>query len=92
MNSLVITEILSSSLLTDKQITWATELYFFTYHKDKPFFDSVVRPYLENKRDKNFIDLWLLGRDLSSFISSFSCLSFTFDSFFVFFLLSVLVI
>ncbi|MCH2397595.1 MAG: hypothetical protein MK364_00690 [Pirellulales bacterium] len=40
------------------------ELNFFLFHKDRPFFDTVIRPFLENKRDKQFVDRWLLGRDL----------------------------
>ena len=42
------------------------ELNFFLFSKDRPFFDTVIRPFLENKRDKQFIDRWLLGRDLSA--------------------------
>jgi hypothetical protein len=43
------------------------ELHFFLYHKDRPFFDRVVRPYLAHKRDKTFLDLWLLDADLTAF-------------------------
>ncbi len=40
------------------------ELNFFLYHKDRTFFDQVVRPYLANKRDRTFMDDYLLGGDL----------------------------
>eukprot|EP00026_Physarum_polycephalum_P000988 Phypoly_transcript_00989.p1 GENE.Phypoly_transcript_00989~~Phypoly_transcript_00989.p1 ORF type:complete len:1232 (+),score=279.53 Phypoly_transcript_00989:210-3698(+) len=60
-------QILSDAVSKGTQYVWATEIYFFTYHKDRPFFDEFVRPFLECKRDKSFIDLWLLERDLSAF-------------------------
>lgn len=41
------------------------ELNFFVQRKDKAFFDAVVKPYLENKKDKTFMDEFLLGRDLA---------------------------
>ena len=40
------------------------ELHFFLYHKDRPFFDEVIRPCLTNKSHKTFMDAWLLGDDL----------------------------
>jgi len=40
------------------------ELHFFLYHKDRSFFDAVVRPYLAHKRDKTFLDHYLLDGDL----------------------------
>lgn len=43
------------------------ELNFFIYSKDRNFFDTVVRPYLENKKDKTFMDLYLLDKDLSPY-------------------------
>ncbi|TVS20264.1 MAG: hypothetical protein EA424_04860 [Planctomycetaceae bacterium] len=43
------------------------ELNFFLYHKDRPFFDRVVRPYLANKRDRTFMDDYLLGNDLDPY-------------------------
>ena len=43
------------------------ELDVFVFFKDRPFFDTVVRPYLANKRFKQFTDLWLLGADLTPF-------------------------
>lgn len=42
------------------------ELHLFLAFKDPGWFGAVVRPYLENKRHKTFVDLWLLGQDLSA--------------------------
>ncbi len=44
------------------------ELHFFLFHKDRPFFDRVIRPYLRNKKEKTFMDHWLLGADLSGYL------------------------
>lgn len=41
------------------------ELNLFLQRKDKPFFDKVVKPYLANKKDKTFMDEYLLGLDLA---------------------------
>lgn len=41
------------------------ELNLFLQHKDKPFFDKVIAPYLAHKKDKTFMDEYLLGLDLS---------------------------
>ena len=43
------------------------ELSFFVFQKDKEFFTTVVKPYLANKKDKTFLDHWLLDDDLKSF-------------------------
>lgn len=43
------------------------ELHLFLYHKDRDFFDAVVRPYLQNKLEPTFVDHWLLGNDLSQY-------------------------
>ena len=40
------------------------ELNLFLERKDPAFFAEVVRPYLANKRDKTFMDEYLLGLDL----------------------------
>jgi hypothetical protein len=48
------------------------ELSFFLFHKDKPFFDTIVKPYLANKRDKTFLDQWLLGEDLSEYVDAWA--------------------
>ena len=44
------------------------ELNFFLFHKDRPFFDRVIRPYLQNKKDKTFMDHWLLGADMGAYL------------------------
>ncbi|MDD4020064.1 MAG: hypothetical protein PHV28_19225, partial [Kiritimatiellae bacterium] len=44
------------------------ELSFFLYHKDPAFFAKVIAPYLKNKKDKTFMDRWLLGDDLSGYL------------------------
>ncbi|MBP8800556.1 MAG: hypothetical protein KBI41_03400 [Kiritimatiellae bacterium] len=44
------------------------ELHLFLYHKDPRFYEAVVAPALANKKDKTFIDHWLLGDDLSGFL------------------------
>lgn len=44
------------------------ELAFFIYKKDRPFFEAVVRPYLENKREKTFLDHWLLDYNLNTYM------------------------
>ncbi|MFO1485241.1 MAG: hypothetical protein U1F71_17910 [Verrucomicrobiaceae bacterium] len=41
------------------------ELNFFIFHKDKPFFDKIIKPYLAHKKDKTFMDEYLLGIDLT---------------------------
>ncbi|MFO0926018.1 MAG: hypothetical protein U0736_03140 [Gemmataceae bacterium] len=43
------------------------ELHFFLYQKDRPFFDEVVKPYLRNKKDKTFLDRWLLDEDVTDY-------------------------
>jgi len=43
------------------------ELDLFIFEKDRPFFESVVAPDLKNKRRKDFMDLWLLGEDVSEY-------------------------
>lgn len=45
------------------------ELNFFLSRKDPAFFESVVRPFLENKRDKTFMDHYLTGADLSGYLN-----------------------
>src|SRR5262249_18609431 len=44
------------------------ELHFFLAKKDPGFFRVVVRPYLANKKDKTFLDRWLLEEDLSEYL------------------------
>jgi hypothetical protein len=43
------------------------ELNIFLARKDPAFFNEVVKPYLANKRDKTFLDHWLLGDDVSGY-------------------------
>jgi hypothetical protein len=43
------------------------ELNVFLRFKDPEFFATVVKPYLANKRDKTFVDHWLLGDDLRGY-------------------------
>jgi hypothetical protein len=45
------------------------ELHFFLARKDPDFFKRVIQPFLANKRDKTFMDQYLLGSDLSGFLS-----------------------
>jgi hypothetical protein len=44
------------------------ELNFFLYHKDPAFFAGTVGPYLANKYAKDFMDDWLLDRDLRAYL------------------------
>ena len=44
------------------------ELNFFLHQKDPAFFKEVVAPALKNKKDKTFLDLWLLGEDLTAYL------------------------
>ena len=48
------------------------ELSFFLYHKDRPFFDTVIQPYLANKKDKTFLDRWLLEDDLAAYLDAWA--------------------
>jgi hypothetical protein len=45
------------------------ELNLFICERDKAFFDAVVQPYLKNKKDKTFVDMYLCGEDLSEFLA-----------------------
>ena len=44
------------------------ELRFFLFHKDRAFFDAVIKPLLANKLEKTFLDHWLLGFDLRGYL------------------------
>jgi hypothetical protein len=44
------------------------ELHFFLLKKDSAFFRDVVRPYLANKKDRTFLDRWLLEEDLGDYL------------------------
>jgi hypothetical protein len=48
------------------------ELNFFLYHKDSAFFKDVIYPYINNKKDKTFMDHWLIGDDLTSYADLWS--------------------
>ena len=43
------------------------ELNFFLWRADTAFFEKTVRPYLANKKDKTFMDDFLLGNDLARY-------------------------
>lgn len=43
------------------------ELSFFLSRKDPDFFKRVIQPYLKNKKDKTFMDRYLLEEDLSGY-------------------------
>ena len=43
------------------------ELNFFLFKKDPNFFEQVVQPYLANKKDKTFLDHYLLNSDVSEY-------------------------
>lgn len=45
------------------------ELSFFLSRKDPAFFEAVIRPYLRNKKEKTFLDRYLLGDDLSGYLA-----------------------
>ncbi len=42
------------------------ELAFFISQKDPDFFEKSIQPYLANKKDKTFLDRWLLEEDLKN--------------------------
>ncbi|MCK6511415.1 hypothetical protein L6R29_15770 [Myxococcota bacterium] len=44
------------------------ELNFFLFRHDAAFFAKVIRPYLANKYEKTFLDRWLLGEEVVSFL------------------------
>jgi hypothetical protein len=47
------------------------ELSFFLAMKDPEFFKTVVRPHLSNKKDRTFLDDYLLGADLSRYFEPY---------------------
>ncbi|MFK7850393.1 MAG: hypothetical protein AB8D78_05385 [Akkermansiaceae bacterium] len=47
------------------------ELSFFLSRKDPKFFKAVVAPHLANKKDRTFMDDYLLGNDLISYFEAF---------------------
>lgn len=44
------------------------EIHLFLHRRDRPFFDRVVRPYLQSKLHKTFLDHYLLEDDLGRFL------------------------
>ncbi len=44
------------------------ELSFFLFKKDPEFYKSVIVPYLANKKDKTFVDVFLLEEDLKGYL------------------------
>ena len=44
------------------------EMHLFLYKKDPEFFKTAIRPYLANKKEKQFLDHWLLDDDLSGYL------------------------
>lgn len=47
------------------------ELHLFLWFKDRAWFDAVLRPYLANKAQREFVDEWLLGEDLSGHLEPY---------------------
>lgn len=45
------------------------ELNFFLSRKDPEFFEASVKPFLANKKYKTFMDRWLIGADLRSYLN-----------------------
>lgn len=43
------------------------ELNFFLHHKDPVFFNQIIKPFLRNKKDKTFMDHWLLEDPLANY-------------------------
>jgi len=48
------------------------ELNVFLAKKDPKFFNAVVKPYLTNKKDKTFLDRWLLDDKVDPFLQPWS--------------------
>jgi len=44
------------------------ELNYFIFKKDSDFFKTVIVPYLENKKDKTFLDQWFTVKELDMFL------------------------
>ncbi|MBN2441529.1 MAG: hypothetical protein JXJ04_09280 [Spirochaetales bacterium] len=45
------------------------ELSFFIFSKDKAFFNSVILPYIKNKKHKTFLDYYLININLEPFLT-----------------------
>ncbi|MDA1139938.1 MAG: hypothetical protein O3B01_15290 [Planctomycetota bacterium] len=46
------------------------ELNFFIYKRDPDFFKKVIQPFLKNKKDKTFLDRWLVGENLDAYLDA----------------------
>lgn len=46
------------------------ELHFFVAKKDPAFYEKAILPYLANKKEKQFLDRWMIAEDLRSFAKS----------------------
>ena len=44
------------------------ELNYFLMRKDADFFRKTIQPYLRNKKDKTFMDHWLIGDDVRAWL------------------------
>ena len=44
------------------------ELSYFLCKKDPQFFAEVIKPYLRNKKDKTFLDHYLIGNDIGDYL------------------------
>ncbi|MCE9603500.1 MAG: hypothetical protein K8U03_01205 [Planctomycetia bacterium] len=44
------------------------ELNYFLAERDPEFFTQTIKPYLANKKDKTFVDRFLLGEDLRNYL------------------------
>ncbi len=44
------------------------ELHLFLARKDPAFFEKVIKPYLANKKDRTFMDDFLLGNDVKPYL------------------------
>ncbi|MFT5471628.1 MAG: hypothetical protein ACI8UO_006763, partial [Verrucomicrobiales bacterium] len=47
------------------------ELNFYISRRDPQFFNAVIKLYLANKRDKTFVDDYLLGKNLENYLQMF---------------------
>jgi hypothetical protein len=44
------------------------ELNYFLMRKDPDFFKKTIQPYLRNKKDKTFMDRWLIGDNVNAYL------------------------
>jgi len=48
------------------------ELNYYLFRKDPNFFSTIITPFLKSKKEKTFLDHYLLGNPLDSFSSSYN--------------------